>query len=127
MQPSDLKADRRPERFAGIEIGSAGLIEPAADFGEADDDDEDAGAGEQDGRRTPGAGERGQRRGKTEDAAADDAIDDDGGERPSADGADERDGGGWMVDGRAPPHRRRFTIFRPASSIPVSSRRRAGA
>ena len=88
MQPPDLESDGRTERFPRVEIRATGLIEAAADLRKADDDDEDAESGDENGDGARGAGQRGERRRKPEDTTANDAVDDDRGERPAADGAD---------------------------------------
>ena len=44
MQPPDLKTECRTERFACVEVRTARVIEAAANFGEAEDDEEDAGS-----------------------------------------------------------------------------------
>jgi hypothetical protein len=84
VEPSDLKSDHRTERFARVQVGPTCLVESASHFGEAQNDDEDPRAGDENCQRAQCARESGKRRGKTENSAADDAVDDSRGESPAA-------------------------------------------
>ena len=89
IQPTS-NAAKPAERRARVEVGSAGALEAAADFGERQRDQHRRHADRRDHPRAPGAGRRGQRRGQREYRAADDLVDADRGEIPAPSSRAER-------------------------------------
>ncbi len=84
QQPSHFKGRESSERRARIQIRAAGALEPAADFGERHRDHHRRQADGCDHPRAPGSSTGSERCGEREHRGADDLIDTDGREIPSA-------------------------------------------
>ena len=101
--PADLESDELAERLAGVDVGPARTVEEARRLGEAEDDQED---GETSGEDRPDAGrsEQLRRRHRQDevDAAPDDAVDGEGEDLQTGNGAQKprsrRGGGGQGPD-----------------------------
>ena len=93
LHPPDFESDESAEGRAGVQIGAAGPFEPAADFGEAQRDEQRREPDRQKRDRAPVADLRGDLGRQDEDGAADHLVDADGGEIPLAELAPEGERG----------------------------------
>ena len=90
MHPAHFERDEGAECSSRVDVRSAGTIEPAADFGEAQRHGEGRDAHQHETDRTPRADLRRDLRGHEEDRAADHLIHADRREIPAAERAPER-------------------------------------